>query len=270
LAMWRNTCQAMERREQDYKRTGNTVMFAPFCLTALAGALLSSQGNSSTTGYLLAMPYAHAKAVAQRSIPYTPREGDLIFYDDHNIFLEVLFAWAGTGPPTHMGIVVKKPDGSLAVLEAGPDDTVWVKLIDLTSRLHQFHGDIVVRRCKVALSKDKSAALTCFAQAQNGKRYAVLRFLLQATPFRPRGLLAPFLACTYLNRDSWICSELAIAAGTVVDLFDRRVVRANATYPSDLVDNRMYDLSAHWHEPMEWKPRGLGKKARKSGKQPAR
>src|SRR5690242_14501168 len=72
---------------------------------------------------------------------YVPREGDLIFFDDHNPVWTALFVWAGTGPPLHMGIVVKKADGKFAVLEAGPDDTVWVTLQDLGPRLRQFQKD---------------------------------------------------------------------------------------------------------------------------------
>jgi hypothetical protein len=187
-----------------------------------------------------------------------PREGDLIFYDDHNRAWTTLFALAGTGPPLHMGIVVKKPDGTPAVLEAGPDDTLWVRLIDAGPRLHQFRrdfrGTITVRRCRVALKPEQSAALTRFAQAQRNKRYAALRLLAQGTPLRVRGPLEPRLGRTHTGRDAWICSELAVAAGTVAGLFDPRVVHSNATYPRDLVDNQRFDIRAVWDDPAHWRP----------------
>jgi hypothetical protein len=191
--------------------------------------------------------------------PYVPREGDLVFFDDHNRTWTALFALADTGPPLHMGIVVEKPDGKLAILEAGPDDTVWVRLLDAGRRLRQFHrdypgGTITIRRCKVTLTPEKSAALTKFAQAQNGKRYAVLRLLSQGTAFRVRGRMETLLAETRLDRSSWICSELAVAAGTVAGLFDPRVVKSNATYPRDLVTNRRYDLRSVWDDAAEWVP----------------
>jgi hypothetical protein len=212
----------------------------------------------SKAGYLISVPSKPDKSVQQKTISYVPREGDLIFYDEHSVPWTIFFALAGTGPPLHMGIVVKKSNGALAVLEAGPDDTVWVRLLDLAPRLHQFQkdfgGTISIRRCKIALSRARSAALTRFALAQEGKPYAVLRLLLQGTPFRERGVFAPFLAHTYLNRDSWICSELAVAAGTVAGLFDPKVVRANVTYPLDVVDNRCHDLRAVWHDALEWRP----------------
>src|SRR5215469_15061876 len=134
-------------------------MFAPWQLIGLAAPLLLC--HAPPAGYLAGPGPTPGKAVA-----YAPREGDLIFYDDHSRVWNTLFALAGTGPPLHMGIVVKKPDGTFAVLEAGPDDTVWVKLLDLAPRLRQFrrdfHGTVTIRRCKVTLGRKQSAALTRF------------------------------------------------------------------------------------------------------------
>lgn len=191
--------------------------------------------------------------------PYIPCEGDLIFFDDHHPVWTVLFRWAGTGSPLHMGIVVKRNDGRWAVLEAGPDDTVWVTLQDLGPRLRQFdadfHGDISIRRCKKQLTHEQSQALTRFAALQDGKPYALLRLLLQATPFRIRGPgREQLLGATYLDRWGWICSELAVAAGTVAELFPSSV-KANVTYPRDLVDNETHDLSAGWFEAQRWRTR---------------
>jgi hypothetical protein len=163
---------------------------------------------------------------------------------------------AGTGPPLHMGIVVKLPGNRWSVLEAGPDDGIWVELRDLVPRLHQFtserHGTITIRRARQPLSYERSAALTVFAQRQAGKRYAVAWLLLQGTPFRVRGPLEPFLARTRLDPPSWICSEISIAAGTVAGLFDPKVVPSNVAYPRDLVDNHRYNLSASWLDPEIW------------------
>ncbi len=195
------------------------------------------------------------KSVAQA---YVPREGDLVFFDDHNPFWTVLFLWAGTGPPLHVGIVVKKEDGNLAVLEAGPDDTIWVTIQDLKTRLPKFvedyQGTITVRRSRQELSAAQSEALTKFALAQDGKRYAILRLLIQGTPLRFRGPIRElFLARTDLDRSSWICSELVVAAGTVAGLFPD-TVKSNVTYPLDLVNNRRHDLSRTWHDAETWQP----------------
>jgi hypothetical protein len=67
------------------------------------------------------------------------------------------------------------------------------------------------------------------------------------------------LGKTYLDRDAWICSELAVAGGTVVKLFDPKVVRANVTYPRDLVNNERFDLSSNWHDAALWTPKKDGR-----------
>jgi len=229
---------------------------ALFTSLALAG---SAPGFDGDSGFLKIDKKTKDKKTQPDVITYKPREGDLVFYDDRHPGWLVLFAYAGTGPPLHMGMVVKKSDGKLAVLEAGPDDTVWVKLLALDERLRQFHDDfsgtITIRRCKKELTADQSRALTKFAEAQEGKRYAVGRLLLQGTSFRSRGPVRELvLGRTVLDRDSWICSELAVAAGTVVKLFDPKVVHANVAYPLDLVNNERHDLSDSWHDPAIWLP----------------
>jgi hypothetical protein len=220
--------------------------------------LANAAAAPKPAGHLQLKPTAPA-------VPYNPREGDLIFYDDHSKIWTTLFAIAGTGPPLHMGMVVRRPNGKLAVLEAGPDDTIWVALRDVIPRLHQFRNDyqgtITIRRCKTPLNHLQSAALTRFAQAQNGKRYAVLWLLAQGTPLRSRGPLEPWLGKTSTDRDTWICSELAVAAASVVGLIDPNVVHANVAYPRDLVDNQRYDLHASWHDPAEWRPATPGRHA---------
>jgi hypothetical protein len=158
-------------------------------------------------------------------------------------------------------MVFRKTDRSLAVLEAGPDDTTRVSVLHLEKRLHQFHqhypkGTIVIRRCKKELTEEQSKALTKFAQAQDGKRYAIGRLLLQGTSMRTRGpVREKLLGGTTLDRDSWICSELSVAAGTVAKLFGPKVVHSNVAYPRDLVNNARYDLSASWHDGALWLPK---------------
>jgi len=221
-------------------------------LSLIAAVSLAPGGEENRAGYLTQAPGA------DQSEPYAPREGDLIFFDDHSDIWNVLFAWAGTGPPLHVGIVMKRYNGSLAILEAGPDDSIWVTIKPVASRLQQFNeqfqGTISIRRCKKELSPEQSKALTKFAEAQEGKQYAVMRLLLQGTPFRSRGRIREmFLADTHLDRWSWICSELVVAAGTVAELFPK-TVKANVTYPLDIVNNRRHDLSAIWRDAETWQP----------------
>jgi len=224
-------------------------MTSSICSLLLVAGLAHGADDKSV-GYVAPSNSKEAQA-------YVPREGDLVFFDDHNLFWTALFIWSGSGPPLHMGIVVKKDDGTLAVLEAGPDDTTWVKLLDVETRLPQFDkdykGTITIRRCKKELTQEQSKTLTKYAKAQDGKRYAVIRLLLQGTFLRYRGPIRElFLAETNLDRSTWICSELAVAAGTVAGLMPK-TVKSNVTYPLDLVYNRRHDLSRIWHDAEVWR-----------------
>ncbi|MBY0228422.1 MAG: SUMF1/EgtB/PvdO family nonheme iron enzyme, partial [Gemmataceae bacterium] len=194
----------------------------------------------------------------ERRFAYVPAEGDLVFFDDRNPAWTALFTLAGTGPPLHMGIVVKRLGGGMAILEAGPDDTVWVSLQEAGTRLRQFardfpKGAVTIRRCRKALGKKESAALSRFAARQDGKRYAVLRLLAQGTLVCARHLLRPWMARTHLDRDAWFCSELAVAGATVAGLVGKEIP-ANTVYPADLADDRRFKLGATWHPAMTWKP----------------
>src|SRR5438128_10666081 len=102
-------------------------MLSTACALVVSTAVFGGGDKDTPAGYLHVGKQGEVKQV----VAYVPREGDLIFYDDKSLFWTALFIWAGSGPPLHMGIVVKKTDGTLAVLEAGPDDTVHVDLLGL-------------------------------------------------------------------------------------------------------------------------------------------
>jgi hypothetical protein len=229
------------------------------CVLVVPAVAGLAPASDNAAGFLKIQKKTPTGKIQHEVMPYAACEGDLIFYDDRNPAWTALFAYAGTGPPLHMGIVFKKADGSLVVLEAGPDDTTRVSLLHLEKRLQQFQqhfkGTITIRRCKKELTAEQSMALSKFAQAQDGKRYAVGRLLLQGTSLRTRGPVRELvLGKTVLDRDSWICSELSVAAGTVAKLFDPKVVHSNVAYPRDLVDNARYDLSESWHDAAVWLP----------------
>jgi len=191
----------------------------------------------------------------KRVEPYCPREGDVLFFDDMSKIWEKLFALAGTTPPFHTGIVIKKPDGSFHVLESGPDDTLHVFILEARERLHNFKGVLQVRRCKKILCPEESATLTNFALAQEGKRYAMWRLLLQGTPCRLRnGLTERYIATTKLDRKRWLCTEIVVAAGTLIGTFDS-TVKANVCYPLDMLDDQhKYNIGAWYELPGYWAP----------------
>jgi hypothetical protein len=192
-------------------------------------------------------------AATAKGQAYRPRPGDIVMFDDHNAWTARIYRTIGTGGPLHAGIVFERPDGSLAILEAGTNAVMRVFIFDLEPRLKDFSGTILIRRLRKPISAEQSKQLAEFTQAQEGKPYALGRLLLQATPFRPRNQpLAQMLGGTVLNRDRWICSELVVASLTVAGLLDPEQYPANSIYPRDLAFDELYDLSCFYHPSARW------------------
>src|SRR5215469_8126898 len=106
------------------------------------------------------------------AMAYVPQPGDLMLRLDSNRFWRVTHYMALAFDPNGSGIVFRRPDGSLAVLEAGPNDTQWVGTPDLLPHLAEYAavGKVWVRRRCVPLTPEQSAKLTEFALAADGKR----------------------------------------------------------------------------------------------------
>jgi hypothetical protein len=228
-------------------------MFSAVYLAILTTSLVFASEPNAPYGYLWWYHPDGKGGTAKVVQPYEPHEGDLVFFDDQSKFWEFLY-WIGhTAPPFHVGIVIKMPDGSLAILESGPDDTLHVYILEAARRLHTFEGVIQVRRNKVPLTEEQSCTLTRFALAQEGKRYAVWRLLLQGTPIKTRG--GPWrrsLAKTYFDRRRWLCCEIVVSAAELVGLMDPNVIKGTNTYPLDILDDHMYKLSPTFDEAAYW------------------
>ena len=217
--------------------------------------LFASAGDAVAGSYLYTPTTGRGGVTVVQVEPYTPQAGDMVLFDDEKLLWHVLYPLAGTSPPDHSGIMIRLPDGRPAVLESGPDNGTRVCILEATSRLATFQGKLWIRRLQRPLEPEQSERLTEFALAQEGKRYATARLLLQGTPFRCRGQLRKhYFGNTYLDRRSWLCSELVVAAGTVAGLFDPNLHPANAIYPRDIIDDNTYDLSAIWRPAGLWRP----------------
>ncbi|MBI3823393.1 MAG: hypothetical protein HY289_12050 [Planctomycetes bacterium] len=211
-------------------------------------------------GYLVTSPLQTTMS-APRPVAYQPHPGDIVLYDDFNKLHHLVFKIANTAGPLHVAIVVARPDGSPALLDlTGPKVvTAKVQIIDVDKRFGAFTGDILIRRLREPLTLEQSRDLTAFAQAQEGKSFALPRVLLQGTPFCPRtGLRKALFGHTYLDRKRWFCSELVVAACANVHLVDGKKCCANATYPRDLAFDETLDLSAIYLSPIRWSPTPVG------------
>jgi len=212
-----------------------------------------SPARATNVGFLKSGAGSGASAM-----PYYPRPGDIVLYDDYNRFFHFVYSIAGTGPPTHVALVIEGDDGRPALLELTGPTVIRAKVVimDVAERLQSYSGSIWVRRLRQPLKPEQCAALNSFAHAQEGKDFAYRRIALQVTPFRPRtGLRHYCFAHTYLNRNRWICSEIVVAAACSAHILNPTVCTANAMYPRDLAFDETYDLSDTYESAVSWMPK---------------
>jgi hypothetical protein len=185
----------------------------------------------------------------------------MLFYNDHSTKWTVLYKMVGSDAPYHSGLVYKQPDGLCGAVEAGPNDSLQCRTLELKSRLYDWPYTLYIRRCKKQLTPEQSSEMTKWALAQDHKPYALGRLLLQATPVRARGTVRKSLfGATYLDRPSYLCAELVVAGGTVGGIFDVHVHKGNSCYPRDLIFNDVYDLSPLYHEVQVWIPTAIDRR----------
>jgi len=173
---------------------------------------------------------------------------------------------AGAGEPSHSGIVWQRSDGSFALLEAGLFDVPIIESIDLVPHLTAYNGrgHVWVRQRSSPLPSDKVCKLAEFAQRQENKPFARVRFIGQITPFRCRGPLRTCICGRSHGPDrfSYYCAELVTEALIYAGEVNADDARPCATYPCDLFFNESkvpflnerFKLNS-WRAPQRWRPR---------------
>jgi hypothetical protein len=226
-----------------------------------AGPPEAAQGRGS---YLYQPAFCVDHVLREPAEPYVPQPGDIMLRLDGSVFWRVTHHMALAFDPNGSGIVFARPDGRLAVLEAGPMDTMWVRTLDLLPHLHDYAsiGRVWIRRRRLPLTAEQSCRLTEFALAQDGKWFALQRLGVQLTPFRTRGpLRTRFVGKPHGGtRKSYFCSELVCEACVAAGLLDPERTRPSATYPNDLFYGRSHnpfidrhlDINAGWFPPARW------------------
>lgn len=182
---------------------------------------------------------------------YVPQVGDLIVFNVPSA-KTVVFTLAGSPCATHAAIVVARPDGSLGLFEA-PGFKYSVMISDIPSRLNCSKGQVWVRRRKVPVTAEQSAALTAFACRQLGKPYdkVGLYFPTFATP--TRWFTSRYITDAELDPPRWFCTSVVVGAGVAAGLLDRCKVRLKTVDPQDFKPDRFLDLSDGWHKPAPWR-----------------
>jgi hypothetical protein len=222
------------------------------------------EGHSACWGFLSEPSFCQDAPPRAPAEPYLPQPGDIFLAWDRQLLARFFHKIAGADSLHHSGIIIELPDGQPAILEAGPHNTLRVRILDVFDHLHshEWGGDKVwIRRRCTPLTPEQSACLTHFALAQNGKRFAALRLVGQLTPFRSRGpLRTRWLGAPHGERRSYFCSELVAECCVVAGLLEASRTRPAATYPCDLFYGRSHnpfldrhlDINDDWLPPARW------------------
>jgi hypothetical protein len=235
-------------------------------LSLLLGILIPEDGvwaPSFPSGVLYQPAFCIDDGLRAPARPYVSRPGDIFLATDESLGARLGHRLAFTGPPQHSGIVFAQPDGSLALLEAGPHNTLRIRIKDLPPHLPTYSciAKVYIRQRCVPLTSEQSARLTCFALAQDGKRFALVRLGGQLTPLRCRGLVRTyFVGKPHGDRRSYYCSELVLEACVAAGLLDSARTRPAATYPRDIFFgdslnpflHKNLDINSQWHPPARW------------------
>ena len=147
----------------------------PVLLTVLSAACSGDAPVGAAGGSFLYQPaFCIDEVLRGPPVAYVPQPGDLMLRLDGSKFWRVTHYLALAFDPNGSGIVFARPDGSMAILEAGPNDCLWVRTLDLLPHLKEYAdiGRVWIRRRRVPLTPEQSCRLTEFALAQDGKRFA--------------------------------------------------------------------------------------------------
>ncbi len=208
--------------------------------------------------------------------PYLPQPGDLyLSTEDDWMLARIGHKVVGSGAPHHSGVIFAMPDGRLALLEGGPQNTLYIRVLDLMPQITMYasYERVWIRQRCVPLTPEQSRRLTVFAMAVADKPFAVVRMVLEAGPFRKKGPIRtplfgrPRAACFDPDnpepslRRSYFCSELVVEALVAACLFDPKTSRPTSTFPRELFfgTSKIPYLKKHmdmseWFPPARWTP----------------
>jgi hypothetical protein len=221
--------------------------------TAIAlftSSVLAQPGCGDIGSYLYQPSYSIDRCLRGPAVPYMPKPGDIILVTDRSIFWKVTHIMGLAGEPHGSAIVICRPDGTLGTLEAGPNTTFFVDILDTLPHLQEYadKGEVWIRRRKCPLTPEESARLTEFALQVKDHRFALARLGRQLTPFRTRGPLRTyFMGYPHGVRRSYFCSECVTEAMVAAGLLDRCTTRPSATYPHELFTDTSMNLYLKHH-----------------------
>jgi hypothetical protein len=271
LLMFAVGCEKAGLVDGSWKTPGTSIAQGP---TQLSEEIIpasfrgvSPSGTSVGTpgvGYLYQTVSKPDDVVQGPAHSYVPQPGDIFLSTDQLWIARIGHKLAGASSPHHSGLIIMGPDGTPCTLEAGPHDTLFVRVLGMKENLGQYEDEgetIWIRRRKTPLTPEQSQRLTEFAMKQDGKLFAWGRVIGQLTPFRSRGPWTEWVGGPHGgDRISYFCSELACETLVYAGLLDPARTRPAATYPCDLFYgassndfiNEHLDINKYWDAPAPW------------------
>lgn len=230
-------------------------------LIALGCLCAGAHGDLPTVppSFLYQPAYCIDDVIRGPAVAYVPQPGDVLLATDCNWFWSLTHNLAFAFEPHNSALIVRRCDGSLGVLEAGPNDTTRVRILPLLEHLKEYadKGPVWIRKRRTPLTPEQCAALTDFAERQDGKLFALVRLAGQLTPLRSRGPLRTYvIGRPHGDRCGYYCAELVCEALVACGALDARTTRPCATYPHDLFFDQSYNLYISHHLPLvcDWYP----------------
>src|SRR4051794_19303681 len=117
-------------------------------LSLLLGCVLGSAPEGS---FLYRPAYCLDDVLRLPAEPYQPQPGDLFLATTASRLMRLGHRLAGAASPHHSGIVFRRPDGQLDILEAGPFNEVVVRAEEALFHLRAYdqQGLVFIRRRRV-------------------------------------------------------------------------------------------------------------------------
>jgi hypothetical protein len=223
-----------------------------------------TSGPPEAIGYLYQPAFEVEGELRGPGRPYHPQAGDIFLSSDKLRIAVVGHMLVGSQGVHHSGLIILRPDGRPASLEAAPHHVRWVRVLDIDDNLARYSEEgnsVWIRQRKTPLTPEQSKLLCEFAMNQDGKKFAWERVMMQVTPFcARRHLRNTSMGGPHGERRRYFCSELALETLLHAGLLDPERTRPSATYPGDLFFgtsenswiNENLDINASWEPPARW------------------
>lgn len=227
----------------------------------------------SPTGFLYQPSFSIDYELREPCDPYCPQPGDIYLATEDWFLARFGHLTVFSGAPHHSGIVFAMPDGRMALMEGGPDSTLYIRILDLIPQMTHYTDTkrVWIRQRRVPLTPEQSRRLTAFCLAAADRPFALTRMVKERSPFRAKGRLrTPLIGRPHAAdfnpdnpepsmRNRYFCSELVTEACVAAGLLDPRTTRPMSMYPRELyfgssripyVRNHL-DMS-EWAPPARW------------------